>query len=131
MLTALQYDVERLPTPRADGDREALRILLGARHDLTTAHTAQTNRLRALLLGGDDTDRQTARAALSEPVLAALARRRSPRDADRAQAVRHGELRRLAIAVRDGGVFNFGSSPFLGSLAGSRRQVVGMALAFG
>jgi len=103
VLTALQYDVERLPTPRADGDREALRILLGARHDLTTAHTAQTNRLRALLLGGDDTDRQTARAALSEPVLAALARRRSPRDADRAQAVRHGELRRLAIAVRDGG----------------------------
>jgi transposase len=103
VLTALRCDAERLPTPRADGDREALRILLGARHDLTTAHTAQTNRLRVLLLGGDDADRQTARDALSEPVLAALARRRSPRDADRAQAVRHGELRRLAIAVREGG----------------------------
>ena len=77
-------------------------ILLGARHDLTTAHTAQTNRLRALLLGGDDTDRQLSRAALSEPVLTALARRRSPRDADRAQAVRHGELRRLAVALREG-----------------------------
>ena len=49
VLTALQYDVERLRPPRADGDREALRILLGARHDLTTAHTAQTNRLRELL----------------------------------------------------------------------------------
>jgi Transposase len=30
-LTALQLDADRLPTPRADGDREALRILLGAR----------------------------------------------------------------------------------------------------
>ena len=39
--------------------------------------------------------------------------------------------RGYAIAVRDGGVFNFGSSPFLGSLGGSGRQVVGMALAFG
>lgn len=103
VLTALHCDAGRLPTPRADGDREALRILLSARHDLTTAHTAQTNRLRALLLGGDDTDRQLARAALPDTVLAALARRRSPRDADRAQAVRHGELHRLAIAVREGG----------------------------
>ena len=27
--------------------------------------------------------------------------------------------------------FNFGSSPFLGSLGGSGRHIVGMALAFG
>ncbi len=39
--------------------------------------------------------------------------------------------RGYAIASKDGGVFNFGSSPFLGSLGGSGRQVVGMALAFG
>ncbi|MGH3776300.1 MAG: IS110 family transposase [Pseudonocardiaceae bacterium] len=103
VLTALRCDAERLATPRADGDREALRILLGARHDLTTAHTAATNRLRALLLGGDDTDRQTARGALSDAALVTLIRRRSPRDADRAHAVRHGELRRLALAVRQGG----------------------------
>ena len=57
VLAALRLDADRLPTPRADGDREALRILLGARQELTTASTAQTNRLRALLLGGDDTDR--------------------------------------------------------------------------
>ena len=50
------------PIPRVDGDREALRILLGARHDLTVACTAQTNRLRALLLGSDhDADRDLAR----------------------------------------------------------------------
>ena len=49
---ALRLDADRLPIPRADGDREALRILLGARHELTVANTAQTNRLRALLLAG-------------------------------------------------------------------------------
>ena len=48
VLAALRLDAERLPTPRGDGDREALRILLGARQELTTASTAQTNRLRAL-----------------------------------------------------------------------------------
>ena len=52
VLAALRLDADRLPLPRADGDREALRILLGARGELTTASTAQTNRLRALLLGG-------------------------------------------------------------------------------
>ena len=58
VLAALQLDTDRLPIPRADGDREALRILLSARQELTTTGTAQTNRLRALLLGGDDNDRE-------------------------------------------------------------------------
>ena len=79
MLTPLRLDVDRLPTTRADGDREALRILLGARHELTTPSTAQVNRLRALLLGGDDEDRQVARSALTEATLGILARRRAPR----------------------------------------------------
>ena len=104
MQLALRLDADRLPTPRADGDRDALRILLGARHDLTMASTAQTNRLRALLRDGDgdraDTDRDLARGALPEATLTAPARRRLPRDATRAQAVRHGEIRRLAIALR-------------------------------
>ena len=73
----------RSTIPRADGDREALRILLSARDELTTVNTAQTNRLRALLLAGDDTDRQLARARLTAAVLAGLIRRRLPRDADR------------------------------------------------
>jgi transposase len=89
--------------PRADGDREALRILLGARDDLTVASTAQTNRLRALLREGDDHDRQLARSGLPETVLAGLARRRQPRDASREQAGRHAEIRRLALAVREAG----------------------------
>ena len=102
MLAALRLDADRLPIPRADGDREALRILLGARQELTMTSTAQTNRLRALLLAGDDTDRDLARGRLTDPDLAALARRRQPREASREQAVRHGEIRRLALAVRDG-----------------------------
>ena len=103
VLTALRLNADRLPTPRADGDREALRILLSARQEMTTATTAQTNRLRALLLGGDDTDRQLARGPLTEARLASLARRRPPREASREQAVRHAEIRRLAHALRETG----------------------------
>jgi len=72
VLAALRLAADRLPVPRADGDREALRILLGARHELTVVTTAQTNRLRALLLGGGDTERDLARATLTDPVLLAL-----------------------------------------------------------
>jgi len=62
VLAALRLDADRLPLPRADGDREALRILLGARQELSVSATAQTNRLRALLLGKEDTERNMARA---------------------------------------------------------------------
>jgi transposase len=57
-LHALRLDADRLPTPRADGDREALRILLGARRELTTAKPRTINRLRALLLTGSDADQR-------------------------------------------------------------------------
>lgn len=100
VLTALQLNADKLPTPRADGDREALRILLCARQELTTTATAQTNRLRALLRDGDDTDRRLARARLTDAVLAALTRRRHPAGASRQQAIRHAEIRRLALALR-------------------------------
>ena len=101
VLAALRLDADRLPTSRADGDREALRILLTARQELTTSSTAQTNRLRALLLAGDDTDRQLARGRLCEATLSGLARRRPPREASREQAVRHAEIRRLTLALRE------------------------------
>jgi transposase len=101
VLTALRLDVSKLPTPRADGDREALRILLCARQDLTTTATAQANRLRALLRDGSDQDRALARRRFSRTVLASLARRRQPPGASRVLAVRHAEIRRLALALRD------------------------------
>ena len=101
VLYALQLTTEKLPTPRADGDREALRILLCARQELTTTSTGQINRLKALLRDGDDTDRRLARGRLTDTTLSGLARRRLLREASRERAVRHGEIRRLAVAVRE------------------------------
>jgi transposase len=98
-LFVLRQDDLHLPTPRADGTREALRILLTARSELTTTSTAQTNRIRALLLAGDDEDRQIARRTLTDATLTALARRRQPAAASAHDRVRHSELRRLAIAL--------------------------------
>jgi transposase len=100
VLTALRLDAGKLPSPRADGDREALRILLCARQELTTTATAQANRLRALLRDGGDQDRALARSRLSDTTLASLARRRQPAGASRALAVRNGEIRRLALSMR-------------------------------
>jgi transposase len=99
VLAALRLDADRLPVPRADGDREALRILLVARQEIRTAATAQASRLRALLLAGDDTDRQAARSTLTGRVLAALAGRELPAHASRERAVRQAEITRLADAL--------------------------------
>jgi transposase len=99
VLAALRLDIDRLPVPRADGDREALRILLVARQEITESCTAQAGRLRALLLAGDDTDRRAARTTLSGRALAALADRELAADASREQAVRQAEIARLALAL--------------------------------
>ncbi|MFI7680610.1 IS110 family transposase [Actinophytocola sp. NPDC049390] len=102
VLTALQLPADRLPTPRADGDREALRILLCARSELTTTLTGQTNRLRALLRDGDDYDRELARGRLNDATLADLPRRTTADGATRDQVIRQAEIRRLALALRAG-----------------------------
>src|SRR5947209_11416956 len=101
VLYAVGLDAAKLPTPRTDGDREALRILLCARQELTTTSTGQINRLRALLRDGNDADRRLARTRFTDTVLASVARRRLPADASRDQAVRHAEIRRLAVALRE------------------------------
>jgi transposase len=95
----LRMDAERLPTPRADGIREALRILLSARTEIAVTKTRQINRLRALLLSGDDTDRDLARGALTTIRLTAIARRRGSGLESVEQATRRTETRRLAIAI--------------------------------
>jgi transposase len=102
VLTALRLEANRLPVPRADGDREALRILLVARQEITVACNAQGGRLRALLLAGDDTDRRAARKTLTSTALAALAGRELPAHASREHAVRQAEIRRLALALGAG-----------------------------
>jgi transposase len=99
VLAALRLDAGRLPVPRADGDREALRILLVARQEVTEAATAQAGRLRALLLAGGDSDRRAARRTLSGRALAALADRELPANASRQHTVRQAEITRLALAL--------------------------------
>jgi transposase len=99
VLAALRLDASRLPVPRADGDREALRILLVARQEITVTATAQASRLRALLLAGDDTDHRAARGALTGTALTALAGRELRADASRERAVRQAEIARLALAL--------------------------------
>jgi transposase len=100
-LEVLRMDDVRKPLPRRDGEREAIRILLGARCDLTVARTAQTNRLRALLLTGDDDDRLLARLTMSEHNLGVIARRRGHSGESTEAKVRRAEARRLALAIRD------------------------------
>ena len=98
--STLAMDAGRLPVPRADGDREALRILLGAHREITDAKTRQANQLRALLLTGDDADRALARGRLGLGRLDAIARRRGRAGQTREQAVRREHARRLATAVK-------------------------------
>ena len=100
VLQVLALDVDRLPTPRADGDREALRILLGARRDLTGSKTAWSNQLTALLRGGDDSDRDLiVPGGWTKAALTAISRRRHSRGQSREQVIRREEAHRLATAI--------------------------------
>jgi transposase len=100
-LAVLRMDTDRLPGPRADGDREALRILLVGRRELTDTQTRQTNQLKALLLTGDETERRLSKGQYTQARLQVIIRRRGTAET-REQAVRRGEARRLAQAIRDG-----------------------------
>jgi transposase len=95
----LTMDPAKLPTPRMDGDREALRILLGARRDLSLTRTRQSNQLHALLLTGDDDDRQLGRGTFTVATLTTLTRRRPRARDSREQTVRRLEAARLAAAL--------------------------------
>ncbi|HEX5539991.1 MAG TPA: IS110 family transposase [Micromonospora sp.] len=98
---ALGYDVDKLPTPRADGTREALRILLVARRDITDERTAKINMLKALLRTGTPADAALAAGTMTKPRLAAIARRRGTPADDNAAAARRAETRRLAMRIAE------------------------------
>ena len=98
-LAVLAMDVERLPTPRADGDREALRILLVGRSEMTGTRTRQANALRALLRTGDDADRVLADGPWTKTKLARITRRRGRTGETREEQVRRAEARRIATAI--------------------------------
>jgi transposase len=67
---------------------------------MTTTQTALINRLRALLLTGNDSDRELARAALIPATLQRIAWRRSCRTQGIDETVRRQEARRLARAIQ-------------------------------
>jgi transposase len=100
-LQVLRMDTDRLPIPRADGDREALRILLVGRRELSDTQTRFKNQLKALLLSGDDLERQLASCQYSQALLQRIIRRRGTGAETREQAVRRAEARRLAQAIGD------------------------------
>jgi transposase len=99
--TALGLDAAKLPTPRCDGDREALRILLVARDEMTWEKTAKTNRLIALLRTGSDADADLVRGKLTLAALDQITRRRGRAEESEQDTVRRVEARRLATAILD------------------------------
>ena len=99
-LQVLRMPLDRKVLPRSDGDREAMRILLIARGEISTTRTGQINRLRALLLLGDDDDRVLCRCTMSKANLEKITRRRARQNETTEQAVRRAEARRLALAIR-------------------------------
>jgi transposase len=102
-LQVLGMDTDRLPIPRADGDREALRILLVGRRGLTNTQTRCRNQLKALLHTGDAFERSLSSGHLSQARLNTIIRRRGHATETRLQTIRRVEARRLAQTVRDTG----------------------------
>jgi transposase len=99
--SVLAMDPEKLPVMRADGDREALRILLGGYQEIVGSSTARLNTLRALLRTGQDSDRVLAEGNDTLAWLTQIASRRGRSTDTREHAVRRAEARRLALACRD------------------------------
>lgn len=110
-LSLLRMDTSRLPQPRVDGDREALRILLISRQEQVVTRTKQANMLHALLLTGSDQDRALGKGAftparlrtlierpLSEPSISGFSTSSSVED-----TIRHLEVIRLASALLTAG----------------------------
>jgi len=101
VLTTLALDADKLPVPRADGDREALRLLLIGRQQMTGTRTRMVNALRALLITGSDSDRPLGVGSFTKSRLSQITRRRGPAHETREQRIRRGEARRLAQGVLD------------------------------
>jgi transposase len=90
---------EQLAQPRSDGSREALRILLTARAQASTARTAAVNTLKALIMAAPDDLRGQLRG-LSTPRQAIRCRRlRTHPSQPVADQVLRAELRRLAVHI--------------------------------
>lgn len=99
--SALDHDITKVATPRSDGAREGLRILLVARRDLTDERTAKVNALRALLRNGNPHEHSWASAPITHTLLNTLTRRRGTNHDTIDDNLRRIETRRLATRIRD------------------------------
>jgi transposase len=95
----LDYDVAALATPRADGPRAGLAVLLNARRDMSDERTAKINQLKALLRGGNPTEHALAAGDMTIAKLNQIARRRGQHHDGIEQALRRAQARRLALRI--------------------------------
>jgi transposase len=86
--------------PRADGQREALRILLVAREHASTTRTAAVNVFKSLILTAPEQLRQSLRALSTPRQTVACARLRSHPSQPIAERVLRHSLRQLAQRIR-------------------------------
>ncbi|MEU8004225.1 IS110 family transposase [Catellatospora sp. NPDC049111] len=97
--TVLATPLDKVAIPRADGDREALRILLTCRRHHTQQRTATVNLLKALILTADDQLRDQLRHLPTRAQVRALASLEPATGTDTQTWVRHRQLHTLAVAI--------------------------------
>lgn len=90
--------VDRRAIPRADGDREALRVLLACRRHHSDQRTATVNLLKSLILTADDTLRERLRG-LNTRQQVTLLRHDTTNDAGTETGIRHQQMITLAQQI--------------------------------
>ncbi|MEV0461304.1 IS110 family transposase [Catellatospora methionotrophica] len=95
----LATTLDKVTVPRADGDREALRILLTCRRHHTQHRTATVNLLKALILTADDTLRDQLRRLPTRAQVRTLLTLPTPTTTDTQTRIRHQQLHTLATTI--------------------------------
>ncbi|WP_027659605.1 IS110 family RNA-guided transposase [Salinispora fenicalii] len=88
-------------TPRADGDREALRILHACRRHYTDTRTATVNLFKSLILTADDELRDQFRGRNTDQQVRLAADLTAGEDADTLARLRRDQMTALANHIRD------------------------------
>jgi transposase len=97
--TVLATPMGQVAIPRADGDREALRVLLACRRHYTDTRTATVNLLKSLILTADEDLRTVLRRLPTTAQVRALLTMTPPAGADTATRVRYQQLTALATTI--------------------------------
>jgi transposase len=95
----LTLDAGNVPQPRADGDREALRLLLICRRDVVEGRTRKYNILHTVLLTGSDADRAMSKGKFTVAKLNAIKNRRGPKNETREERTRRERAAALAKSI--------------------------------